>query len=429
MKKIAAVILAAGEGTRMKSAQPKVLHEVCGKPMLRYMLELIAELNINRSIVVVGHRADKIRTALRNHRIQSVQQAKLLGSADAVWQTRKTFSGFNGDLLVVYGDTPLISRQSLKQLIRTHQANRAACTVLTAVTSDPTGFGRILRDRDNKIVKIIEEQDADIYEQAIGEINVGAYCFKAKNLFSALKEIKPNNAKKEYYLTDVIEVLSARKAKIKNVYTQNEQEGLGVNSRRDLSRANAVINSRKIEDLSAQGVTILDPQTTFLHGDVRIGQDTIIYPHTVIEGRVRIGKSCRIGPFARLRDATVLGQGVQIGNFVEIARSKIGQQSKIKHHSYIGDALVGKKVNIGAGVITANYDGKNKNQTVIADEAFVGVGAILIAPVKIGKGAVVGAGSVVTKNKNVPAGATVIGAPARLLKSKAGAPVRVLKKR
>ncbi|MFC1631642.1 bifunctional N-acetylglucosamine-1-phosphate uridyltransferase/glucosamine-1-phosphate acetyltransferase [Candidatus Omnitrophota bacterium] len=418
MKNLAAVILAAGEGTRMKSAQPKVLHKVCGKPMLRYMLELIAELNINRSIVVVGHRADKIRTALRNHRIQSVQQAKLLGSADAVWQTRKAFSGFNGDLLVVYGDTPLISRQSLKQLIRTHQANRAACTVLTAVASDPTGFGRILRDRDNKIVKIIEEQDADIYERAIGEINVGAYCFKAKNLFSALKEIKPNNAKKEYYLTDVIEVLSAQKAKIKNVYTQNEQEGLGVNSRADLSRANAVINSRKIDGLSAQGVTILDPETTFLHGDVQIGQDTIIYPHTVIEGRVRIGKSCRIGPFARLRDATVLGQGVQIGNFVEIARSKIGQQSKIKHHSYIGDALVGKKVNIGAGAITANYDGKNKNQTVIADGAFVGVGAILIAPVKIGKGAVVGAGSVVTKNKNVPAGATVVGAPARILKKR-----------
>ncbi len=403
----------------MKSAVPKVLHKIGTKPMLKYMLQLFQQLGINRCVVVVGHKAEKVKEMLKGKSaVTTVRQPKLLGSADAVWQTRNSFSNFKGDALVVYGDTPLVSEQSLKKLVQFHKMSQASCTVLTALLKNPTGFGRIVRGEDNRIAKIVEEQDADTYEKAIGEVNVGAYCFKAKELFSALAQIKPDNVKKEYYLTDIIEVLSKKKAKVESICAQDEQEAFGVNSRRDVSRANAIINKRNIENLESCGVTIIDPATTFIYGDIEAGQDTIIYPHTFIEGKVKLGKQCHIGPFARLRSGTILEDNVQIGNFVEIVRSKVGSGSKIKHHSYIGDATVGKGVNIGAGSITANYDGKNKNTVFIDDGAFIGVGTILIAPVKVGKGAVTGAGSVVTKNKDVPAGVTVAGMPARVLKKK-----------
>ncbi len=404
----------------MDSSLPKVLHKICGKAMLKYMLDLLRQLEIKRSIVVVGHKQELVKEILKRHniKIKIIRQPKLLGSADAVWQTKNSFSNFKGDLLVVYGDTPLITYQSLKKLIQLHRGNQAACTILTAVTKNPTGFGRIVRTEDNRIVKIVEEQDADTYEQAIGEVNVGVYCFRVSELFSALEEIKPDNVKKEYYLTDTIEVLTTRRAKVESVCTEDEQEALGVNSRYDLSRANAVINKRNLDKLIGQGVTIVDPATTFIYGEIEIGSDTIIYPHTVIEGKVKIGRSCHIGPFAHLRCGTILEDAVQIGNFVEIVRSKIFSGAKIKHHSYIGDATIGKDANIGAGTITANYDGKNKNPTFIGDGAFIGVGTILIAPVKVGKKAVTGAGSVLTKNKDVPQGVTVVGIPAKILKKK-----------
>lgn len=402
----------------MESDVPKVLHKVCGKSMLQYMLDLLHRLEIDRCVVVVGHKQELVREVLKPSSAKTVRQLKLLGSGDAVWQTKNFFRNFQGNLLVLYGDTPLISLQSLKKMVQSHRMNSAACTILTAITKNPTGFGRIVRNDDNQIVKIIEEQDADTYEKAIGEINVGAYCFRAKELFSALRQIRPDNIKKEYYLTDTIAVLSKKKARIENVYAEDEEEAQGVNSRRDLSRAIAIINKRKIEELVSSGVTVLNATTTYLYGDIEVGRDTIIYPHCIIEGRVKIGRACSIGPFAHLRSGTILEDAAQIGNFVEIVRSKVGEGSKIKHHSYIGDATVGKGVNIGAGTITANYDGKKKNPTFIDDGAFIGVGAILIAPVKIGKGAVVGAGSVVTKNKDVPSGATVAGVPARILRKK-----------
>jgi bifunctional UDP-N-acetylglucosamine pyrophosphorylase/glucosamine-1-phosphate N-acetyltransferase len=415
MKNITAIILAAGEGTRMKSAVPKVLHNVCGKPMLEHILQLLRRLGIGKSVVVLGHEAEKVKKLLGS-KDKTVRQTRRLGSADAVWQTRNLFSDFKGDLLVLYGDTPLLNYQSLKELIQLHNTNQSSCSLLTAILKNPTGYGRIIRDEENQIVKIVEEQDTDTYEKAIAEINVGVYCFRAEELFAALEQIKPENAKKEYYLTDVIKVLSKGKAKVEGLCTRDEEEALGVNSRRDLARANAIINKRNIDNLLSAGVTIVDPATTYIHGEVEAGSDTIIYPHCVIEGRVKIGKDCRIGPFTRLRPGTVLEDSVQIGNFTEIVRSRVGRGSKIKHHSYIGDAVVGKGVNIGAGTITANYDGKNKSSTVIEDGTFVGVGSILIAPVKIGKNALIGAGSVVTKNKNVPEGVTVAGVPARILK-------------
>jgi len=416
MKNIAGIILAAGEGTRMKSAIPKVLHRVAGKPMLEYMLEAFRQLEVKKTIVVVGHQAQKVKAALKGDRIKALKQSKLLGSGDAVRLTGSVLANFRGDVLVVYGDTPLVSYESLKNLIQSHQATQAACTILTAVTKNPTGFGRIVRGEDNRIAMIVEEQDADTYEKAIGEINVGAYCFKGKELFLSLKQIKPDNIKKEYYLTDTIKVLSKKRAKIESVYAHDEEEALGVNSRGALSQAGAIINKRNIERLSSGEVTVIDPATTYIYGEVEVGRDTIIYPHTVIEGKVKIGRGCRIGPFAHLRPGTILADNVHIGNFVELVRSKVGSGSKIKHHSYIGDTIIGKDVNVGAGTITANYDGKSKNITFIDDGVSTGVGTILIAPVKIGKYATTGAGSVVTKNKDVPVGSTVAGVPAKILK-------------
>jgi bifunctional UDP-N-acetylglucosamine pyrophosphorylase/glucosamine-1-phosphate N-acetyltransferase len=419
MKNIVGIILAAGEGTRMKSELPKVLHKLCDKPMLKYMLETLRRLEITKGTVVVGYQADKVEKMLKGiPGIQVLRQKKLLGSADAVRQSKTVFSNFKGDVLVIYGDTPLVSYQSLKKLVQKHQRNQASCTLLTAVLRNPTGFGRIIRTEDNQIARIVEEQDADTYEKAVGEINVGAYCFKSRELFSAIDELDCNNAKKEYYLTDTIELLIKKKARIESVTTADEQEAQGINSRSDLSRAHAIINKRNIDRLVAAGVTIVDPATTYLYAEAEIGRDTIIYPHTLIEGKVKIGSSCKIGPFAHLRSGTILKDKVEIGNFVEVVRSQIDSATKIKHHSYIGDATIGKDVNIGAGTITANYDGKKKNRTLIGDGVFIGVGTILIAPVKVGKYAVTGAGCVVTKDQDVPAGKTVVGIPARILKKR-----------
>lgn len=403
----------------MKSELPKVLHKLCDKPVLKYMLDTLKRLEITKGIVVVGYKADKVEKMLKSiPGMKALRQRRLLGSADAVRQSKTIFSNFKGDVLVIYGDTPLISYQSLKKLIQKHQRNQASCTLLTAVLKNPTGFGRIIRTEDNQIARIVEEQDADTYEKAVGEINVGVYCFKARELFSAIDRLDCNNAKKEYYLTDTIEVLIKKKAKVESVTTSDEQEAQGINSRSDLSRAHAVINKRNIERLVASGVTVVDPATTYIYAEAEIGRDTIIYPHTVIEGKIKIGSSCRIGPFAHLRSGTILKDKVEIGNFVEVVRSQIDSATKIKHHSYIGDATIGKGANIGAGTITANYDGKKKNRTIIGDGAFIGVGTILIAPVKVGKYAVTGAGCVVTKDKDVPAGKTVVGIPARILKKR-----------
>ena len=323
MKNIAGVILAAGEGTRMKSDIPKVLHKLCGKPMLNYMIEAFSQLGIKRSIVVVGHKQELIKEALKGvDGIKTLRQPKLLGSADALRRAKNAFSHFNADLLVVYGDTPLIRYQSLKKLVQSHQKSGAGCTILTAVLKNPSGFGRIIRGEDNRIARIVEEQDADIYEKAIGEVNVGAYCFRARELFAALEEIKPENAKKEYYLTDVVELLNRKKLRVESVSTQDEEEAQGINSRRDLIVAHAIINKRNIENLISSGVTIVDPVTTYIYGEIEIGRDTVIYPHTIIEGKVVIGRRCQIGPFVHLSSGIVLKDGARISNFMQVASKR-----------------------------------------------------------------------------------------------------------
>ncbi|MCK4464007.1 MAG: bifunctional UDP-N-acetylglucosamine diphosphorylase/glucosamine-1-phosphate N-acetyltransferase GlmU, partial [Candidatus Omnitrophica bacterium] len=356
---------------------------------------------------------DDIRKRFSNFDI--IPQSKPLGSANAVNSTKKYFQNFTGDILVLYSDTPLLKCETLKKLIKTHREGRFSATFLATNVSDPTEYGRVVRDEKGEIVKIVEEKDITLYEEVIGEINIGTYCFKKEALFSNLDKIKMNKKKKEYYLTDIIEILKKAKQKVGTFTTEDPSEGIGINSKRDLARANDIARIRVLDNMMAGGITIVDPASTYIDFEAKIGIDTIIYPHTIIEKNVEIGENCSIGPSARVRSGTRLDNGVHIGNFVELVRTKVGSGCKIKHMAYLGDAILGKNINIGAGTITANFDGKFKNKTIIKDNAFIGVGSILIAPVGIGKNAVVGAGSVVTKRRDVPDGKTVAGVPAKIL--------------
>jgi len=416
MKNVAAIILAAGEGTRMKSSTPKVLHPICGKPMIEYPIDTMRSIDIHNIVIVVGQRADLVSEGLQG--VKCIKQEKPLGTGDAVLKAKKALSKDKkiDTVLISYGDVPLLTAGTLKKIIDRHASTRSGCTLLTSHLKNPTGYGRVLRAGNDRIVKIIEELDSSIYEKVIEEVNVGVYCFNKQMLFEALESIRPNNRKKEYYLTDAIEILAKSNALIDSVSTADAQEFLGVNTRSELIQAGQVIRQRIITSIMQNGVTVIDPANTYVEEGVQIEKDTIIYPYTFIEKGVRIGTRCTIGPFARLRPGTIVGDDVGIGNFVEIVRSHIGRHTKVRHKCYLGDTLIGKRVNIGAGTIVANYDGRQKHKTVIEDNAFIGTGTILVAPVKVGKGATTGAGSVVTKNKNVPAGKTVVGVPARVLK-------------
>ncbi len=414
------IILAAGEGTRMNTELPKPLHKVGGRTMLERLLETVKLAGIQQTTVIVGYGRKFIEDILKKYNIKMIKQNRLLGSADAVKVTENYFRKFNGNLLILYTDTPLIAKDTLKGLIDKHIRSGATCTLLTADVSSPEGYGRILRDNSGDIIRVVEEKDATAQQRKITEINTGAYCFKKKELFDTIKQIKKNPKKGEFYLTDIVKHFRDARLPVVSFKECPEAEALGINSREDLCAAERIIRTRKIKQLMQKGVSFIDLNAAYIDERVEIGKDTIIYPSVVIEGEVTIGKACRIGPFARIRGKTKIGHNCTIGNFVEIVRSNIGSNTRIKHHAYLGDACVGEDVNIGAGAITANYDGKSKNKTTIKDKAFIGVGAILIAPVKIGKRAVVGAGSVVTKNKDVPDNTVVAGVPARPLNKAAG---------
>ena len=300
-------------------------------------------------------------------------------------------------------------------MINHHSKNKLDCTFLTANLQKPKGYGRIRRDNYGRVVEIIEETDLTRMNEDIKEVNMGAYCFKAKSLFSALNKIKINKSKKEYYLTDAIGLLAQNSAKIEALDIDDTTQALGINSREDLAKASQIMRLRILKDFMANGVTIIDPLTTYIDNDVSIGQDTTVYPFTVIDSDVKIGKNCSIGPFCHLRPKTKVLDGAVVGNFTELNRSTIGSDTIMKHFGYLGDATVGNNVNIGAGTVTANYDGKNKCQTQIKDNAFIGSDTILVAPIKVGKAAITAAGCVVTKNKNVPDKAVVAGVPAKIL--------------
>lgn len=401
----------------MKSDIPKILHPICGRPCLSYVLDLVEGLKIKRVIAVLGHKSEEVKKLLRPE-IKVVMQKKLLGTADAVKQALAALKNFKGTILILYADNPLLKKETIKRLLKHHIENEQDATLLTAKMDKPEGFGRVLRDRYNSICRIVEEKDADDFQKDIKEINSGIICFNKTKLADALKYVKPNNRKKEYYLTDVIGVLYKKGYLVDAVKISDIEEALGINSRQDLAGANEIMQRRINIELMRRGVTIIDPSSTFIGYGARIGKDTMIYPFTVIESDVKIGRRCLIGPFAHLRQGCVIEDGVVMGNFLEVVRSTLGRNTLAKHFSYLGDSRIGKRVNIGAGTVTANFDGEKKNITRIKDKAFIGSDTVLVAPVKIGKGAITGAGAVVTKNKHVPDGVIVAGVPARRLKTK-----------
>lgn len=403
----------------MKSNYPKILHKLGSKPMLGHVMDNVQDAGVSSIFVITGFKSEMVEKYVGKS-AKCLQQKKLLGTADAVWQIKDEaiLKSKDAQLLVIYGDTPLISSETIKSLLTKHAENGAACTLLTVKTKDPTGYGRIVRNDSGSILKIIEENDADVYQKAIEEINVGVYVFNARELFDAIEKIKPNNKKKEYYLTDVVEELRKKGLSVDSVETTDHDEIIGVNSKLGLAKAYEIFRYRILERVIDMGVTVVDPKTTYIDEKVEIGKDTVIYPFTIIEKDVVIGEDCSIGPFCRIRSGCKIDKGVCLGNFLEISRSEVGKHTRIKHQGYVGDTKVGENVNIGAGTIVANYDGKNKNKTIIEAGAFIGTGTILVAPVKIGKQAITGAGTVVTKNKDVPDKATVVGIPAKILKKK-----------
>ena len=399
----------------MKSALPKVLHQVCGRPMLAYVLDLAKGLGIKNTLVVTGHKRELLKDLLASYKAKEVYQDKRLGTADAIKRCQPALRGFSGNVLVLYGDQPLLKKETLQKLILRHTETKAEATILSAYPDNPFGYGRIIRDNFSRITAIVEEKDASVREKEIGEINTGIICFKKDSLFKTIPKIKSDNAKKEYYLTDAIKIMAQEGMFIESVsISQDVQQAQGINSRIDLAQALKAMRLRILAKFMLEGVTVIDPDTTYIEEGVRIGRDTVIYPFTFIEKDVIIGNFCQIGPFCHLRPETVIEDRVTVGNFTEITRSRLGRDSFMKHFSYLGDTVAGKAVNIGCGTVVANFDGRNKNKTVIEDQAFIGSDTVLRAPVRIGKKAVTGAGSVVTKD--VAAGTVVAGVPARILK-------------
>ncbi len=415
MRDFKCLILAAGKGTRMESFEPKVLQPICGKPMLGYVIKLVKKIGIRDTIVIINNKSQgrQVKSFLGKD-IETIEQKQLLGTANAVNQARRLLKDYEGNLLILYGDTPLLTEMTTDKLLEHHVATDAACTLLTAILKNPTGYGRIIKNGLGRIKTIVEEKDSSIYEKVIEEVNVGVYCFKSKDLFLALKKVKANNTKKEFYLTDIIKIFYAQGLKIESVSTESTEEILGINSKNDLAKAHDIIRWRILSRLMQSGVTIMDPNATFIDEEAVIGKDTIIYPHVMIEGKNYIGKNCKVGPFCRIRGNCHIEDNVLIGNFVEIVRTSIKSNTKIKHQCYLGDAEVGSEVNMGAATIIDNYDGKKKYKTVIEDKVFIGAGVILIAPVKIGKAAVCGAGAIISKNTNVKPNSKIVGVSARI---------------
>ncbi len=423
------IILAAGKGTRMKSKLPKVLHKVCGKPMLQHVIDAAKSAGSDREIVVIGNGAELVEKTISN--VEFVLQAEQLGTGHAVLCTKEKFANAEGTVLVLCGDTPLFTGELLKKFVDKHLETKAAATVLTAEMPDATGYGRIIREDDGTFKKIVEHKDANSYERQINEVNAGVYCFDVQKLFKALAEVKNENAQGEYYLPDVLTILKGENEKINAFVVDDYTQTLGINSRVQLAQADKILRQRKNLELMENGVTIIDTATTFIDSEVEIGQDTIIYPNTFIEGKTKIGENCLIGPNSRLQnmivgdnvqaqfcychdaeicDDVILGpyvhirpnskisRKVKIGNFVEVKNSNIGEGSKLPHLQYIGDTDMGAGCNMGCGTITVNYDGKKKFRTKIGDNVFVGCNSNLVAPVTVENGAYIAAGSTITED-------------------------------
>ena len=454
MDQVTAVVLAAGEGKRMRSRQPKVLHPLCGRPLIAFPLRTARTL-ADRIVLVVGPNAEQV-VAAAGADVRSVVQKERLGSGHALQQARAECG--EGTILVLPGDMPLLSVETIGRLVDHHQRSRAAATVLTAVVSVPQGYGRVIRQR-GQVKKIVEERDATAAEQKVAEINASVYCFAAARLWPALDKVRPNNDQGEYYLTDVIGILARAGARVEAVVVADPAEASGVNDRKQLAAVAAVQRRLILDRLMESGVTILDPASTYIEDTVTIGPDTTIYPHVTIEGQSTIGSECvlgvgshvsasrladrvtllpycviresaieeaaTLGPFCHLRPLAHVGAKAKVGNFVELKKSTIGRGSKVPHLSYVGDATVGEGVNVGAGTITCNYDGVHKHETKIGDRAFIGTNTSLVAPLTVGEGAYIGAGSTITKD--VPPGALAVGRAQQIVKE--GWAARKTKKR
>ena len=445
MEQVHAVVLAAGKGKRMRSDLPKVLHPVCGQPLILYVLDALHHAGISSSIVVVGHGADRVREAV-GAQARYVEQAEPRGTGHAVMMALPHLPDDGNPVLVLYGDTPLLTAETIHALTALHRTSGSAATLLSARVPDPTGYGRVIRDGDGRVRKIVEEADCSSEERQVMEINAGTYVFHQQALREALRALTPGNAQGEYYLTDTIGWLLGREQQV-SALVASAEETVGVNSRQELAAAESLMRRRLLDRLMEGGVTIIDPVTTYVHAGVQVGPDTVIHPQSYLEGATAVGARCTIGPQARLVDATVgdgvtivassvergavgegstvgpysrlrpgtrVGRFVEIGNFAELKNAEVGDHTKVHHMSYLGDVTVGARVNIGAGTVTCNYDGTRKHHTDIEDEAFIGSDTMLIAPIRIGKGAVTGAGSVV--NKDVPPGGVAVGVPARVIR-------------
>jgi bifunctional UDP-N-acetylglucosamine pyrophosphorylase / glucosamine-1-phosphate N-acetyltransferase len=433
-------ILAAGKGTRMKSALPKVLHAAAGLRLIDYVLETASAVRPATTVIVVGHKADVLRQALGGRPgLQFAVQEPQLGTGHALLQTEGALAGARGTVVLLSGDVPLLRKETLSALVKTHQARGAAATVVTADVDAPDGYGRIVR-AEGRIAAIVEHKDATAEERRIREINSGIYAFALEPLFGALREIGSANAQGEYYLPDLVRIYRARGLTVETVRVEDSREILGVNSRRELAGVAAIINRERNEALMDAGVTLVDPATVYVGPEVTIGADTIVHPNVHLEGRTRIGSSCvihagvrivdstledgvvvnnfclirestvargaQLGPFAHIRPQSAVGEDAHVGNFVELKKTVLGRGSKANHLAYLGDATIGERVNVGAGTITCNYDGVAKHPTVIEDGAFIGSDSQLVAPVTVGRGAYVAAGSTITEN--VPSGALAI---------------------
>lgn len=451
------MIMAAGLGTRMKSRQAKVLHELAGLPLISHVVRAAFELAPDNLFIIVGHQAERVEQVVRDEvarlgergskakpKLHFVLQAEQRGTGHAVMAARDLLDKQSGSLIITAGDGPMIESETLRRLADSHISEGNQATILSVCMVDPTGYGRIIRDEQGRFLRCVEQKDASPEEHSVCEVGVSIYCFEVPALVSALDSLTAENAQGEYYLTDVPEIMLRQNKQIGLVCHDQAEEVLGVNTRVELASLERKVRDKKLNELMLAGVTIIDPATTYIQQDVEIGQDTVIYPQVIIEGASVIGDGCVIqswtrlkntrvedqvtiknscviedsviksgaslGPFSRLRMNAEIGEKAAIGNFVEVKKSKVGRGTKASHLSYLGDATLGERVNIGAGTVTCNYDGERKNETHIEDDVKIGSDTMLVAPVRVGRGSVTGAGSVVTRD--IPADSLVVGVPA-----------------
>ncbi|HSE36430.1 MAG TPA: bifunctional UDP-N-acetylglucosamine diphosphorylase/glucosamine-1-phosphate N-acetyltransferase GlmU [Blastocatellia bacterium] len=451
------MILAAGLGTRMKSRRAKVLHELAGKPLVAHVLRAAFELAPQAVFTVVGYQAEEVELAVRNEAarlvqasptaspdLQFVSQTEQRGTGHAVMSARDRLEGRRGPLVILAGDAPLVEAATLRHLVATHRDEKNDATMLTVVMDDPTGYGRIIRNQDGSLQRCVEQKDGSPEELSVREVGVSIYCFELPSLVGALDSLTTDNAQGEYYLTEVPRIMQQQGKTVGLLCHSSAEEVLGVNTRIELADLERKLRERKLRELMLSGVTIIDPPTTYIHRDVEVGQDSVIHPQVIIEGATRIGSGCTVqswtrlknvqiadgvtvrnscviedstiregatvGPFARLRAGADIGETARIGNFVEVKKSRIGRGTKASHLTYLGNATLGERVNIGAGTVTCNYDGVRKNETIIEDEVKIGSDTMLVAPVRVGRRSVTGAGSVVTKD--VPPDSLAVGVPA-----------------